>query len=891
MQFIDFPNFLSSRYCSCAHTYFSQSSLEQYPDVPRVLLSTWENLISMDTCPGYVRLEYDEPKLTRSSIINQINYETTKIKCKIRDVKNDDFPWLKYWFELPFKNDKRNKYMFVDLPLCNIFVGTSEEEFKTFRVDEKEWMKSFGEVKTFFLLIKNGIESWNNGTYFTIGEVNEGGFYDFVLEITHKECPQKLKEIRDKTESYINANWQGFRNSMKRLFGFTGKKADIFIELKKLGDIYVEIGEYDKAMNYYNQLYGELPPEHELFYSVSLMLAITAIINGNSDIDIYDLLKPFIFYNSNGNTISYIQRIECILIVIYYFISINDKYKAKAFLLRCLHLDKKKNLYSFLACPMFSEVLATICRPRKAALYLYRAAEFYRANELYQNSLIAFWKCYRNLNLTRPWTKLQHALLLKIAMLGEVPYELSNQIAQRNLSYVVETVNQLKKIKLTNIIYVNSIVIHDINKEVTGFPNSPPPLKMSNTKWKYLRKKLFPVVYHPSTEEFATSMWTDDTKITSYTIALNSPSQIKFKLTPTNKFGCEMQKIKLFVEPEEMVQSEEIEIVNLRSTIDLKISFTPVKIGSFQIKGIKFMWFGVVPAAVLFHPISYDSVSESPIINITIVDKPKFSYAGIPLRFKARLHAENPTTPLNMHITAESQTANITLLNPNKKCYIQRWGVDDINEEYEFEAIPALTGDMIVHLLLTSMDSNRIARFSYDYFSINCIGVNNPKIIIDIDSIYVDSDFTNITSDCVKFSLNEKTIKIEEPILEYQKNQCYIEISRNLTGTINKTKIEISSIYFKFNDTNLVCETFPSIISFSFEVICLGKNEGMLTIMDSESWCWIGKRNYILKGPNRYQIKGKFLVIQRFVGVLGSLIQVDYPNNNLNLSNTFFIIE
>ena len=63
MQYIDFPNFLTSRYRCCIHASFSIDVLRQYPNAPQILYQAWYNLESKNTCPYKYRLEYDDPVL------------------------------------------------------------------------------------------------------------------------------------------------------------------------------------------------------------------------------------------------------------------------------------------------------------------------------------------------------------------------------------------------------------------------------------------------------------------------------------------------------------------------------------------------------------------------------------------------------------------------------------------------------------------------------------------------------------------------------------------------------------------------------------------------------------------------------------------------------------
>ncbi|KAH0788286.1 hypothetical protein GPJ56_007760 [Histomonas meleagridis] len=888
MQLIDFPVFLSYRYRACVHVSFSQSALSMYPDSPQVLTNTWYQLESKNTCPFKYRLEFDEPDLTPEYVFQQIENEAAQFGEPSKSASRQELPWFRYWAELPFREDKYSPFSFADIPVCYIYVSTIPEQYQPHC---PEWMlPHIKDVPIFNLVISPDLQSASR--CFIVRESSETAFFDFVLKITHYEAAPRLTSLREITEHYVNTNFQGIRNSVLRFIGWNGsKRSDVFIQLKKLGDLCVSTGLYENAIKYYNMLYRELTPEHELNASTTFMLGVASTIFPNADIDVTELLKPII----NDKTVDLLLRTECGFLASYNSTICNQMNRATSLYMRTFQCIKQgKFPFSFIVYPMISEALSTINSPHKAALFLFRAADSYKKYKLVKNSLICLWKSYNLLHLTG-WPKLEHALLLKISMIGTVPPQLSYHIAQRNISYVVETVEQLKKIKVENTVFINSVIVHDINKQPTGFPESPPPGIMSTKYWSSIRKKLFPVVYHPSTEEFATSMWTEETATTNYKIAIDEINSIKFKLSPANLLGCQMQNVKLFIEPEDKVLPDVIDVVNLRSTIQLEAKFKAVKQGSFYIKGIKFMWFGVAPGAVLFSPIKYEAVGNKVDSKVEIINKPEISYVGIPLRFSVKLSLEGYSQHNASHISIECQTANVTLISPKLKGFLQRYTIENLNDLHEFEAVPTAAGQLTVNVFLTFTDETKNQRFAFDYFSIDCKEIQKPKITSDCSSLHVmtNSDISDISSECAKLHLEDNQIIFDDINPNYQKKQCFVSISRNLTGTIVTNEIEIQELFVKFDNLYFENLKSPSVVSIPMHLICLGKNEGELILKDpiSSEFIWIWKTKYKLEGPKIYDICPKLLLSKPFKGKISDLIKVQYGKTKANFSNLNLVLE
>ncbi|OHS95143.1 hypothetical protein TRFO_10611 [Tritrichomonas foetus] len=929
MQYIDFPNFLSTRYRCCIHASFSIDALRMYPNAAEVLFNTWYYLESKNTCPYKYRLDFDDPVMESSIIRSQVQYYADSIQDPTAPAETPNIPWFKYWVELIFGKDKTTDYLFTDIPICFIFVST---EPGLYTPPHPPWMDQYiKDIPIFNLVISQTVQPTQN--VFVAREVSVNAFFDFVLKITHYEAAPRLTSLRETTEHFVNNNWGGFKNTVIRLFGFSGNKNrhEIVIKLKRLGDICFMCGDFSSAFNYYQQLYQELaeddPPVGESLY---IMFAISAILT-NSDIDVAALLEPIL----TEKRASLISQIQSGFLSVYYSTFNNKPSKTVQFYVMTYNLIKDSNFpFAFISFPMIAEAISTVMKKGRAALYMINAAERFRAVGMIKNSIILLWRAYYQLKMSG-WPKLEHSILLRIASYGETPQQLQHLLVQRNMSYIKETVEMLKKLKSKEIVLVESIIIHEMLIPPTGFPQSPPPSNFAHdspSAWAAIRKKLFPVVYHPSTEEFAATVWNSETKdkneLSKYTTAVGEQHYIKFKMTPTLADGCQIHKLSLLVDPEDTIEFDVYDFIDLKSTKEMTMKFTTRKPGNYSIRGIKFLWFGVAPVAVLFgESLRFEAVDHCPKASITIDHVPEAGYLNLPVVFVAKIslkpsskladheavnedgketvvteaneddEKENIQEISTLHVVADSLTSNVTIRKPNCKGFLQRWTLDPTQKEQElvFEATPTVSGPITINIFISFTNNYHVTRFSHASLTFECREVHNLKIIQqnDIITISPDNDIAKIECDCAQIVTNGGIVTIKGANPLFSGDRCAINVRRNFIGTERYDTLNINDIFLRFDQTDFVFNPENEIklighrIKIAFDAICLGNYEGFISLIDPEGqypFSWTGKIRHNLKGPGKKRIIIHMIVFQKCQIDLGDVMRVEYGKTQLKVS-------
>lgn len=915
MQYIDFPAFLTTRYRCCIHASFSVDVLRQYPSAAQILYQTWYDLEAKNTCPYKYRLEYDDPVLEPSYVQSQVRYLSDTIPDPTKQCEKPISPWFKYWVELPFNTDKAPSYLFIDVPVCYIFVSTEPCLYKP---PTPPWMEPYvKDVPVFNLVISQECESKQNT--FVVKEASVKAFFDFVLKITHYEAAPRLTALREITEQYIKDNWGGFKNSVFRLLGFGSRvnRNEIILKLKQLGDVCFGCGDFNSAFNYYQQLYQELqdtdPPVSD---SLFIMFAISSILT-NSDIDVAALLDPIL--REKRSTI--LTQIQSCLLSAYYSIFNCKPTKTIKYYQITYNLIRNSNLgFTFISYPMIAEALSTVDSPKKSSLWLYNASEYYKHLGLQRLVIIFLWRIYHQIRFTG-WPHLEQLILLQISTFGEVPPQLQNFLIQRNIPYVKDTIAQLNKLKAKKLIFGESIIIHELIIPPTGFPQSPPPKELEITPWSTIRKKLFPVIFHPSTEEFAATVWNDDPKLVNdYEAGFLKEHHIEFKMTPgTAESECQLVNLQLYVEPEDSVELENYECIALKQkeTKRMVMKFTPKKLGKFQIKGIKFLWFGVSPVAILFHDsIRFDTVEHYPNASLEIVTVPEISYLDLPIFFNAKIKLlkrinnndsssnsslnesselsdsfEDCDTINSLDIVADSAQAFIQLQEPPSPGFQQRWSLDPSKSEQEltFEVTPTSSGIVTVNLFISYTNICHVTRFSHASLSFECKEVHNLRIsqhenIIDIQP---NNDIDTIDCDCAKIEKDENgSVRIIEPNYDFSGDRCSIAVQRNFTGTVMNNILHINDIFLKFEKTKFDFVKPNQEIKLVFDAICLGKFDGVISLVynDNPSFLFNGKIKYNLKGPAVRKISLSLIILKPCEIDLGDLMKVEYGKMPIKVS-------
>jgi hypothetical protein len=121
----------------------------------------------------------------------------------------------------------------------------------------------------------------------------------------------------------------------------------------------------------------------------------------------------------------------------------------------------------------FGRISAPIIR-EAAAIGLWHAALEFRELGMQKNSLIDFRMSY-NCVWMNCWPRIAHSLLLLIGSVGPTPSKLLNVFTHKTLSFMGETVEQLKRMEISQVVFVESVIAHSLTLNVTGFPCSPRP--------------------------------------------------------------------------------------------------------------------------------------------------------------------------------------------------------------------------------------------------------------------------------------------------------------------------------------------------------------------------------------------------------------------------------
>lgn len=938
MQYIDFTSFLSTRYRTCIHASFSIDVLRKYPIVAAVLYQTWYNIEAKGTCKYKFRLEYDDPILESSYVTSQVRYLSDTVEYPNKQLAIPPLPWFKYWTELFFNTDRAPNYLFIDIPICYIFVST---EPATYKPPTPAWMEQYVKnIPVFNLVISETLP--NSTNYFLAKDVTELSFHDFVVKITHYEAEQRLTQLREETELFVQNNWGGFRNSVFRLLGFGGKvdRSQIVIQLKRLGDICFGCGDYQAAYNYYYQLYQELsetdPPVGDSLY---LMFAISSLMLPDSDIDVASLLNPILL----EKRAPLITQIQCGFLSCYYLIDDNKIAKTVKMYGVLYNLIKDSSLkFGFLAFPMIAEAIATVMRRGKSTLWLINASESYQNIGLNRLAVINLWRAYHQIHFSG-WPKLQQRILLRIATFGDIPEQLQNFVGERNISFIKDTVSQLSKLdpNKKKLIHFESITIHEMTIEPTGFPQSPPPPGIEHNKWIQLRKRLFPVVYHPSTEEFAATVWAGETRYTKdYSTALAKEHKIEFKITPSiNDIGIEMRNVHLLVNPEDAVDVETFDLIELKTTTKMVMKFSPKKICNFGITGIGFDWFGVSPVYMRFADnLRFDVVDNYPLASLTVGTVPPISYLNLPITFTIHVYifdqdsiAHNESKPSldtdsiqevskgsfeqtssfdsiesdqnshlcntisNIHILAESDNANVILKSPNSQGFQQRWSLDPSIKEQDlvFEATPTTPGNVPIHFFLSYMNTYHVTRFAYCLVSFECNEVHKLKIVQSKDAIDIqgDDDISHVECDSAKISVDGSHITILEANPEFTSDRSFITIRRNFAGNEMTDFLHINDIFLRFSQTVFTFKQPQQAIRIEFDAICLGKNEGLIVLHNkiNSDFFITGKVKFTLHGPGTNKIAIDLIVSHPCEIDLDGFMTVEYGKTQLKMAQTIKI--
>ena len=391
-------------------------------------------------------------------------------------------------------------------------------------------------------------------------------------------------------------------------------------------------------------------------------------------------------------------------------------------------------------------------------------------------------------------------------------------------------------------------------------------------------------------------------------------------MTPgTAESECQLVNLQLYVEPENSVEIENYECIILKQkeTKQMVMKFTPKKSGRFQIKGIKFFWFGVSPVAIIFHdPLRFDTVDNYPNASLEIESTPTVSYLDLPICFNARIKllkrskiksVDNSCSSLNessestdgtedcdiinsLDIVADSAQAIIQLQKPLSPGFQQRWSLDPSksNHELTFEVTPTSSGTVTVNLFISYTNICHITRFSHASLSFECKEVHKLRISQheDLIDIQPNNDIDTVECDCAKIEYNSGSVKIIEPNYSFNGDRCSISVKRNFTGTVMNDILHINDVFLKFHKTSFVFTNFNQEIKLVFDAICLGNFDGLITLAYNFNGCFLlnGKIKYNLKGPAVKKIALSLIILKPCEIDLGEIMKVEYGKMPIKVS-------
>jgi hypothetical protein len=440
--------------------------------------------------------------------------------------------------------------------------------------------------------------------------------------------------------------------------------------------------------------------------------------------------------------------------------------------------------------------------------------------------------------------------------------------------------------EISQIVFVESVIAHNLTLSVTGFPCSPPPETMTVGKWGQFRKQLFLLSSHPSTEEFAAEVWTSAGELSSFDVAVGEEYQISFKLTTTLVEGCQMSNLGLHIDPEDSVEADRIESYSLKGTKQFRFVLKPIKAGHFVLKGLRFLFFGVAPVAVTFpQPLSYCGIQKYSSMSLTITSKPDIAYSKLPFRFRALLrHGQGPVDEVYVLPETSPPGTRVALVSPPSLQVRKRYTLDPsvTSHDLEFELEPLGTGSLTVNVFASYSRFGHAMRFVVDSFTTDVRELKKIHCTLGNDQLFMhpDDEECRATCPCALISQAGSVVTFQDVNSEYQEKKCFVEIDRLVMGHVVTTEVTLSPVFASFQPNGQKVAKFPAVVECSFAVLCLGANSGRLILLQppSADWAWIGKTKYALRGPRKVAIAARMIVMKQLALNIGPFISVVYGN-------------
>ena len=876
MQFTNFPEFLRERYKACIRVSFEEGILNKYPTLVSNFVETWKKIENLGTCPYQFRLVFLEPDPTPQQILNKVD-DFAHVEADPSHPSNPpDLLWFKYWMNLFFEREQMPQYNFIDIPICCI-------HFSTFPVIVQQtfpdWAKEYSkDVRTFNIVI-NPETTQKSGDTYLCKDASCESFYDVILNITHYRAAHTLSELKDRTAQFVNDNWHGFGNSVRRLFGFGGRvsRATVVLELKRLGDICLSCKDYQNAFSYYQQLYNEYTNDDpKVEDSLLITMAVTSILS-TDELDVVELLKPTLAEKGQG----YHFYQSMFLMSFYAATHKNMTYARKVLIHVIKRISRSHHPYSIVAFPILAEAASFCSLPKKGAMYLHKASNGYKQLKLEYNERMCLWRLYRKIK-GQGWPHLEQTVLLRIAETGDLPIELHQHLEQRSLILIEPTISTLKEMELVEPVRIGSILCHDVFVKATGFPMSPPPSGVTLKEWEQLRKRLFPVAYHPSTDRFTASAWSNDTlDITN--IAVGEEGTVHFRLSPTPRGKCIITNVKLMIDDETTARSDVIEKLELTQQREVELKFLPLKESHIIIRGVKFDWNDAAPGVVLFgEMLKFESIENPPVVELSIEGERNDTFPDHPIEFKLRTH--HVSGPLvSLHVVINS-LIDVSMVNPKQNSAQMRWALDHQADDNEvtFSVLPT-TRDfgknrIQIFISYTSTDT-RVTRFAYCPFDFICKEFPKISEVLGNSTILLNSEATIKEVTCNNAEIKQDGNMID--ILASNENRAQntlLTVSRVVSGIETTGDVKIPDLYLTIKAPSSVKpEKYPAFIDVEIEAVYLHpEKEKKVTLRNAQGtdWIWSGKTVFYIRKPKE-TFNVKILALRPFTSDIGLHIDVD----------------
>jgi len=847
---------------------FDNDVVSTYPNFLAEFKKVWKEMCNMDTCPYKFRLVSENPKYSGENIKKKINDLSISVQNIEQMKKNSAIPWFDYAIRVLFNDNYLEKYIFNDIPICCLHFSLVPVSHK---YQYPQWCQNYTKtIPVYNIVISNSISP--SPHVFVAKGATYKDFYDIALNITHDRGAQQLKGLMESTAKYVNENWQGIGNSFKRLFGFGSResRSSVFLGLKRLGDLCFSTGDYRLAIAHYQQLFAELTQDDiELEGPILVSISICSLLST----DEYDILEALSANKENQENL--MVFVQSIILMAYTFITRkNWKNAYKCIVTIRSRLSKGYSYYSIIS-PVLIEGSAYYLRKNRSGLLLNSASREYIAIGLKHNCMICLWKAYHKLG-TNGWPILKQQLLMFLNENGASTPQLLDLLSIRSFQYNQKIIDKLSSINVDDSVAIGSILAHDVVVGITGFPLSPPPKSLSPEAWASLRKRLFPVVYHPSTDRFATSAWGNDSFCDRYNTAIGESISISFKLTPLMKENQYIENIRLKFDSDENAESDLIERIDLNSTIDISLAFKASS-PAFVVDGVYFDWMGVVPVFSPFkEQIRYESIDNCPLFEISIIKNSDHTYASHPYTFSVKIHKIKGNVS-SLSFLVES-TCPVMMSQPQIDGNHQRWNLEPNQSDYliDLYALPDTTGIHTIHSFI-AYSSNHVIRFCYDYISFKSLQFPQISTVFNNNCLLVQSEgqIKKISCPCSSIVVQENLIVFSDVIPSTDKN-VYIE--RDIEGIMTKNNIAIPPVMIKFYASeDQKSMAYPYLFEFSMDVF-LFENRNETLVLNSPNtceWGWFGKTKYLINGYSKTHIKAKIYVNSPLTDDFGSHVSMN----------------